>query len=117
MERRWVTIADSSELAADGVKGFSVGDKRIVVVRYRGRYYAFDAACPHMAGPLDEGTIVEGRLECPWHHYLYDLESGENYYPKNVYPDDLKHTVAPLRKYPIRETEGKLWVALEDAKA
>ena len=35
------------------------------------------AFCPHMDGPLFEGTRTGSRLVCPWHSWIYDLSSCE----------------------------------------
>jgi nitrite reductase/ring-hydroxylating ferredoxin subunit len=33
------------------------------------------AFCPHMEGPLFEGTCSGKRIVCPWHGWVYDLSS------------------------------------------
>jgi nitrite reductase/ring-hydroxylating ferredoxin subunit len=33
------------------------------------------AFCPHMEGPLFEGSCSGARLVCPWHGWTYDLSS------------------------------------------
>lgn len=35
------------------------------------------AFCPHMEGPLFEGTRAEDQLVCPWHGWVYDLSTCE----------------------------------------
>ena len=35
------------------------------------------AFCPHMEGPLFEGTRSGSKLVCPWHEWMYDLSSCE----------------------------------------
>ena len=35
------------------------------------------AFCPHMDGPLFEGTRSGSRLVCPWHSWIYDLSTCE----------------------------------------
>jgi nitrite reductase/ring-hydroxylating ferredoxin subunit len=65
-----------------------------------------------MGGPLRKGKFVGSRIDCPWHHYLFELSTGENFYPKSVYPDDLKSRVPSLRIFPIREVEGELEIAI-----
>jgi len=42
-----------------------------------GEVRALQGFCPHMDGPLFEGTLHEGRLTCPWHGWTFDLASGE----------------------------------------
>ncbi len=37
---------------------------------------AYSGVCPHLAGPLLEGVITDGRVVCPWHRYRFDLDSG-----------------------------------------
>ncbi|XP_060083875.1 Rieske domain-containing protein-like [Ylistrum balloti] len=48
----------------------------------RGTFYAMGAWCGHMGGPLFEGDIedLNGRAHvmCPWHSYMFDLETGKN---------------------------------------
>ena len=35
------------------------------------------AFCPHMEGPLFEGTRSGGQLVCPWHGWIFDLSNCE----------------------------------------
>ena len=32
--------------------------------------------CPHLDGPLWEGTMSGTEMTCPWHRWRYDLSSG-----------------------------------------
>ncbi|MCW2636451.1 MAG: Rieske (2Fe-2S) iron-sulfur domain protein [Blastococcus sp.] len=49
------------------------GGQAFVVVRLRpgGEVNAFPARCPHRLVPLAEGTVVEGRLQCPYHGWRF----------------------------------------------
>jgi pyruvate oxidase len=47
------------------------------VMRHEGHIAALDNRCPHMGGPLGQGTIEFGRLVCPWHGREYDPFTGE----------------------------------------
>ncbi|RBY92002.1 (2Fe-2S)-binding protein [Blastococcus sp. TBT05-19] len=53
----------------------------LAVVRRGARVDVFVAACSHLSGPLDEGTVETVRgsdcLVCPWHGSAFDLDSGE----------------------------------------
>ncbi len=35
------------------------------------------AFCPHMEGPLFEGSRSGSQLVCPWHAWIYDLSTCE----------------------------------------
>jgi len=34
------------------------------------------AFCPHLEGPLFEGTLSGASITCPWHQWRFDLRSG-----------------------------------------
>ena len=38
---------------------------------------AYAAVCPHRLGPLGEGALTDGIVECPWHGYRFDVRTGE----------------------------------------
>ena len=48
----------------------------VAVFRDQSRLGALGAICPHRGAPLDEGTIVDGCLECPWHGSRFRLRDG-----------------------------------------
>jgi nitrite reductase/ring-hydroxylating ferredoxin subunit/DMSO/TMAO reductase YedYZ heme-binding membrane subunit len=50
--------------------------ERIAVVRKGGALYAISNVCPHQNGPLGEGVVRDGYLECPWHGYQFDPCTG-----------------------------------------
>jgi len=54
----------------------NVGGERIAVVRKNGALWAISNVCPHQNGPLGEGVVRDGYLECPWHGYQFDPCTG-----------------------------------------
>jgi nitrite reductase/ring-hydroxylating ferredoxin subunit len=45
--------------------------------RVAGRWVVYPAQCPHQLGPLDELPLDEGRVQCPWHGFTFDVVTGE----------------------------------------
>lgn len=43
----------------------------------KGRVYAMDAVCSHEGGPLEEGTIDDYCLTCPWHQAIFDVRNAK----------------------------------------
>jgi nitrite reductase/ring-hydroxylating ferredoxin subunit len=42
-----------------------------------GRFFAVSRRCRHLGADLSQGSIdAAGCLVCPWHHAVYDVESG-----------------------------------------
>jgi nitrite reductase/ring-hydroxylating ferredoxin subunit len=53
------------------------GGKAVAVFNVGGALFAIGAECTHVQGPLDEGTVTEHRVECPWHGSVFDIETGK----------------------------------------
>ena len=52
------------------------GINDIVLVRIADTVYALHAVCAHAGGPLAQGTVVDGCIECPWHASRFRLANG-----------------------------------------
>jgi nitrite reductase/ring-hydroxylating ferredoxin subunit/uncharacterized membrane protein len=56
-----------------------VDDVPILVVRETGgQIHCLADRCSHLAGPLSEGTVADGCVECPWHGSVFRLSDGWN---------------------------------------
>lgn len=40
-------------------------------------FHAIGNTCTHQGGPLSEGTLDDGEVECPWHGAHFDVTTGE----------------------------------------
>jgi 3-phenylpropionate/trans-cinnamate dioxygenase ferredoxin subunit len=88
----------------------------VILANWRGEIYALCGFCGHQKLSLEGAWLWDYLLDCPWHHFQYDVRSGENHYPKNVYPADEPHLqmqTQPLKTYPVEVREGEIWVDLE----
>ena len=50
---------------SDQMKLLHVGDRRIVLARTEEGYVAFDDRCTHKGGPLADGALICGTVQCP----------------------------------------------------
>lgn len=73
---RWVPTEPASEWADGEPRRVVVDGAPVAVVRDRGQWHALDARCTHRGGPLDEGTVRDGCVECPWHQSRFRLPDG-----------------------------------------
>ena len=53
------------------------GINDVLVVRTGDRLHALHNVCAHAGGPLNEGRLVDGCIECPWHYSRFDLADGQ----------------------------------------
>lgn len=64
-------------LAVNQMKLVRAGGKRIAVGRTDKGYVAFQDRCTHKGGPLSDGVMMCGRVQCPWHGSQFDVHTGE----------------------------------------
>ena len=72
----FVRVASVSDVAPGKVKEFRVNEKTIALCNVRGKFYALDNVCLHRGGPLGDGYLDGLKLECPWHGWQYDVQTG-----------------------------------------
>jgi nitrite reductase/ring-hydroxylating ferredoxin subunit len=73
----WQKIASKSDLPGnDEAKEFTLGEKTVCVAKIDGVYSAMDNVCVHRGGPLGQGVILDGKIVCPWHGWMYDPKTG-----------------------------------------
>ncbi|KAA3611716.1 MAG: (2Fe-2S)-binding protein [Planctomycetota bacterium] len=66
-----------SEIPENQAKAVTIGEERVAVIHYQGEIYALTNVCPHQNGPLGEGKVVNGYLECPWHGFQFSPDQGK----------------------------------------
>lgn len=93
----------SSECVLGKIGDFPTGEMRSVqtehgsVLVYRGEdgnVQVYSAVCPHAKGDLNQGKCSGSAVECPVHHWTFNLETGENVNPKRT---GLVHIPTELR--------------------
>lgn len=104
------------EVPPGRTKFVHAGPCPVILANFEGRIYAFYGLCPHRNNPLEGALLWDHLIECPFHHFEYNVTTGENYYPRNVYPKDYKRLEAqlrPLKTYAVELKDGDVWVDLE----
>lgn len=115
--RRFIPVARVEEVPAGTSKTVRAGDRTVVLANWAGNIYCFANLCPHRQNSLEGARVWDGMLECPWHHFLYDLRTGENRYPSNVFPRDDPRCLEQLHllhRYTARVVEGQIVVCLTE---
>ena len=73
---RALTSAAAS-LGVNQMKLVHAGERRIAVGRTERGCAAFDDRCTHKGGPLSDGVLINGTVQCPWHGSQFDVHTGE----------------------------------------
>jgi nitrite reductase/ring-hydroxylating ferredoxin subunit len=73
----YVKVASTKNLSSGGKINVKIGNKEILVVNLNGKYYAIGNVCTHKGCKLSNGTLSEGKIECPCHGSVFDIKNGK----------------------------------------
>lgn len=59
-------------------RAVTVDGRRVAVFRAEDGWFALDARCPHLGGPLADGIVAQRTVICPLHDRRFDLATGED---------------------------------------
>jgi nitrite reductase/ring-hydroxylating ferredoxin subunit/uncharacterized membrane protein len=98
-----VTVARTDELKENQIKLVHVNGHRIAVARTEDGYVAFADRCTHRGGPLADGTIARGVVQCPWHGSQFDVRTGKGC---------AGPAAEPIATYAVEESNGQVRLVL-----
>jgi len=74
----YIRIGSQADLPGNNeAREFTAGERVICVANVDGACSAIDNVCLHRGGPLGQGVVLDGKLVCPWHGWLWDPKTGE----------------------------------------
>ena len=112
----WVKVLPESELPEGARKVIRTARRSILLIHNRGKIWALQSSCPHMAFPLQFGNVtVDNGIVCALHHSTFDLRSGDvkawSPWPPLVGPmlQNASRRKA-LQVFTTRVEDGSIWV-------
>jgi len=90
-------VADLASIPEATPTKARAGSNDLVLVRVGSAIHAMHAVCAHAGGPLAQGTVVDGCLQCPWHASRFRLTDGHVVHGPAVYDQPA---------YEVRSTDG-----------
>jgi len=95
----WTTVGRVDDIPLRGARVVRTDGGDIAVFRTQsGAVHAIADRCPHRAGPLSQGIVHDGRVTCPLHNLVVDLETGVAQGPEQLC----------VRVYPVRIEDGRV---------
>ncbi|EAU40807.1 putative dyoxygenase (alpha subunit) oxidoreductase protein [Fulvimarina pelagi HTCC2506] len=113
--RHWIAVAVEADVPEEGdVYGVDIGRSSIVILRDdAGTVRAFHNVCSHRGAKLvDAGHSTIGKLVCPYHQWIYELD-GELIEAPHM-GKDFRYDLHHLRPVNMRSIGGILYVCLAD---
>ena len=100
----YVDLCAEDELWDGDMDAFDVGEREVLLVRYGGSYFAYDAICPHQSTSLADGELTEdGVIICQAHLWEFRAEGGQGINPANEC----------LKRFPVKVEDGRVFVGSE----
>jgi nitrite reductase/ring-hydroxylating ferredoxin subunit/uncharacterized membrane protein len=75
---KWLALdlGELPDIPEGGPTKVKAGANTLILVRAGDTIQALHETCAHAGGPLAEGTIVDGCIQCPWHGSRFRLADG-----------------------------------------
>jgi nitrite reductase (NADH) small subunit len=77
----FIRVASVDDIPEGTVRHLVVHEKPMALCRVEGSFYALNAVCPHMGGPLASGRLEGPVIACPWHGWTFDVRTGQPDHP------------------------------------
>jgi Fe-S cluster biogenesis protein NfuA/nitrite reductase/ring-hydroxylating ferredoxin subunit len=102
IDETWVFATPLEAIPDGGIADLDVKGKSLIFSRIGNVVSCFHNSCPHFGYPISGGAILNGRISCPHHEFVFDLVSGECLTVPQV----------RLTSYPVRMTNNSVDVRL-----
>jgi len=99
----WKRVGAASDVPVGGMKEFAIDGTSVLVIKTGDGFFAYQALCPHEAVQLEAGVCDGSVLTCLEHMWQFDVRTGA----------PMGDAQEGLKRYPIKEERGGLYVALE----
>jgi phenylpropionate dioxygenase-like ring-hydroxylating dioxygenase large terminal subunit len=112
----WYPALEGAGVRRGEMRAATLLETSLVVGRdSAGRPFALMDRCPHRAMPFSYGRVVDSTVECCYHGWTFDCQSGQcRSIPALVDAESVKIERIFAKSYPCAERNGTIWVYLPD---
>ncbi len=104
----WTDVAALDDLLDGTPRRVEADGTPVLLLRQGDRIRAIGATCPHLGGPLDEGSIDGDTVTCPWHGSVFKLGDGALVHGPSMYP---------AAAYEVRVENGRIAIRANAERA
>ncbi|HSP54678.1 MAG TPA: non-heme iron oxygenase ferredoxin subunit, partial [Dehalococcoidia bacterium] len=73
----FIRAAGANDIPPGEMMVVEIGGEEIAIANVGGEFFAFSNTCTHRGGPLGEGILTGGVVECPFHAGQFNVRTGE----------------------------------------
>ncbi|MDY6954327.1 MAG: Rieske (2Fe-2S) protein [Thermodesulfobacteriota bacterium] len=103
-KQEWIPVGAVDDFPEGEKVERVVNRKRILVLRHKDRWRAFEALCPHMSRSLQRSRVDGNILECIWHNMRFNIDTGAITYASGFIG------IPDLKVYEIRVENDTVYV-------
>ena len=96
------SVARVEDFPPGSARQVQAGEAEIAVFHCDDGFYATQAHCLHLGGPVGRGRLRGCVVSCPWHGWQYDVRTGENEFDRAL----------KLETYEVVVEDGEIKVVL-----
>jgi nitrite reductase/ring-hydroxylating ferredoxin subunit/uncharacterized membrane protein len=100
-----IDVAALTDVPDGGMKRVDASGYPVLLARRGGQIDAIGAICSHQGGPLEEGTLKEGAVTCPWHGSTFCVRDGSIVNGPATYPQPA---------FSVRVIDGRVRITATD---
>lgn len=102
LNQGWLEVTSLAEVPRNGLLAMKLEGRSLLLSRLDDQVVCFHNACSHLGVPLDAGSVDQGILTCPYHHFRYELVTGAC----------LTAPEMPLQALPVQMKGGQVYVQI-----
>jgi len=107
----WYFAMPSASLEAGRLVARTLLGEPVVFGRAKdGTVFALRDICPHRGIPLSDGRMIGGEVECCYHGWRFGADGVCTAIPSLVEGQDMDISRIRVRRYPISEAQGCIWI-------
>ncbi|OPL17540.1 MAG: hypothetical protein AVO38_00735 [delta proteobacterium ML8_D] len=96
-----IEVAKTGEIKESTMKNVDADGREILIVNYRGNYYAVGKKCTHRGGDLSRGRLDGKIVTCPLHGSKFDVTTGKSISGPKIGPIKFKTEDLPVYKVKV----------------
>jgi len=108
----WYAAGWSEDVKRELVPRTIIGDHIVLYRSIAGDIVALSDTCPHRFAPIHRGKLVGDAVECGYHGLRF---SSDGACIHNPHGNGVTPKTARLRRYPVHELNGLIWLWLGEA--
>lgn len=109
LRNRWYLLRTADQLGAEPMPLRALGEDLVLWRDGNGRPRLMGDHCPHRGARLSIGDVIDGQLQCWYHHWRYDAEGQCTMVPSQGGACALADSTRIEVVYPVQEEAGYLW--------